>query len=796
MKNTARSLITIALIITALHTSNCRAQNNKKVTLWYDKPASQWHEAIPIGNGRLGGMVYGGVENETIAINEDTVWSGSPHDYTNVGSHQYLEQLRKLIKDEKYDEAAKFGAAHMLGVPRSQNRYQSLGKLSLEFENQTQPQDYRRKLNLAEGVVKVQYAIDGAKFTRQILSSNPDQVIAMHITCDKPGMISFTAALSSQHKKFSVNSIDENSFTLLGSSDAINFQCIVKARSKGGRITTDANKLKVVNADSVTILLAAATNYVNYKDVSANPEERCVEYLSKAQELSFANIKKRHIADHSELFNRVSLDLGGKETDINIPTDKLLENMTQGIHSALLEEQLYQFARYLTIAGARPGAQPMNLVGIWAEDLNAPWGGKWTLNINAELNTWPAETTNLSECHEPLLALLEDLRITGRKVAREHYNCRGFVAHHNTDLWRGSAPVDTSIHGLWPMGGAWLSRHIWEHYDFSRDEDYLRKYYPTMKEAAQFFVDYLTLDKDGYLSTCPAISFEQNFRKPDGTVGRLTYGPTMDNQILRDLFTNCIAATETLDIDTAFREQIKGIRSKLRPTQIDPNTGRIMEWAYPAEQDRISGQTAPLWGLSPGRQITPQDTPELAAAAIKHLKYTTPHIPAYQNGGSWVTGTILNEWARLGQAEHAYKTIHRAITERLYPNLMMHFYTKKYFEIDGNMGTTAGITEMLLQSHRLNKDDHPIIDLLPALPKAWPNGSIKGLRARGAFEVDIQWKDNSLQEATIRSLKGIPLTVYYKGKTVQIDTKPNKVYRFGPQWVSIELDDPKGGLGT
>ena len=528
-------------------------------------------------------------------------------------------------------------------------------------------------------------------------------------------------------------------------------------------------------------MIVAATNYVNYKDISADPEERCNEYLAKAQKRSFTDIKKIHIADHSALFDRVSLDLGGTDADTKIPTDRLLQNIIAGKHSALLEEQLFQFARYLTIAGARPGTQPMNLVGIWAEKLGAPWGGKWTLNINAELNTWPAETTNLPECHEPLLTLIEDLRVTGRKVAREHYKCRGFVAHHNTDLWRGSAPVDTAIHGLWPMGGAWLSRHIWEHYDFSRDIDYLRQYYPTMKEAAEFFIDYLTSDKEGYLSTCPAISFEQTFVKPDGVEGRLTYGPTMDNQILRDLFTNCIAASELLDMDAEFREQIKGIRSKLRPTLIDPDTGRIMEWAFKAEQSRVSGQTAPLWGISPGRQITPQDTPELAAAAIKHLEYTTPRMPGYQNGGSWVTGTILNEWARLGQSEQAYKTIHRAITQRLFPNLMMHFYTQKYFQIDGNMGTTAGITEMLLQSHRLNGDGNPVIDLLPALPKAWPNGSINGLRARGAFEVDIQWKNGVLQKAAIRSLKGTPLTVCYNGKTLQRATKPNNTYYFDQQ---------------
>ncbi|WP_419194867.1 glycosyl hydrolase family 95 catalytic domain-containing protein [Novipirellula herctigrandis] len=765
--------------------ANCHANDSSKVTLWYDRPAVSWSESLPIGNGRWGAMMHGDPAADVFYLNEETVWSGGPHDYTNVGSHQYLEPLRKLIREEKYDEAAEFGAAHSLGVPRKQQGYQNLGKLHLECQGHDSYSDYRRQLDLSTGLVEIKYKVGGATFTRQILASHPDDVIAIRLSCDQPGKISFTTFFSTEHTPQNRQHVGTNGLNITGTSSSrngiegkIHFESQIQVSTEGGSVSTDENRLSVTGADAATLVLVAATNYVDYQDVSGDPQSRCADCLSKIQQSSFADLKKRHIADHRGLFNRLSLDLGGTESDASIPTDRLIQKMLAGEHSALLEEQLFQFARYLSIAGARPGTQPLNLVGIWAEGLSAPWGGKWTLNINAELNTWPTETTNLAECHEPLLALIEDVRVTGRKVAREHYKCGGFVVHHNTDLWRGAAPVDTSIHGLWTLGGAWLSRHIWEHYDFSRDVEFLRKSYPTMREAAEFFVDYLTQDKDGYLSTCPAISFEQTFILADGRKGRLTYGPTMDNQILYDLFSNCIAATKVLDIDPDFREQLGAIRSKLRPTKIDSKTGRLMEWAFPAEQTVVSGQTAPLWAISPGRAITPHDTPELAAAAVKHLVYTIPKIPVYQRGGSWITGTLLNEWARLGEPEQAYKTIHKAITQYLYPNLMMHFYTQKYFQIDGNMGTCAGMTEMLMQSHRLSDSGQPIVDLLPALPQAWPTGSVSGLCGRGAFVFDLQWRNGKLLQVDVTSLKGTPLTMCYDGKAIVLETEANQKYHF------------------
>ena len=756
----------------------------KYTTLWYDKPGETWAEALPIGSGRLGAMMLGQPAEERFYLNEDTVWSGQPHDYTNVGAYKHLEELRQLILDGKYDEAVKFGAEHSLGDPPGQQGYQCLGRLHLEFPGHENYTDYYRQLDMSTAMVDVKYQVGDATFTRQILASYPDQVIAMNLDCDKPGKITFKARFSTLHEKHSIKSIGNDILVVegfgadgRGLEGKIQFQSQLHVQVKGGSVSVQNGVLSVNGADSATLWVVAATNYVNYKDISADPEKRCSSYLANARKSTFEQIKKRHITDHSELFNRVSIDLGGTVADKNIPTDKLLEKRKRGEFSALFDEQLFQFARYLTIAGARPGTQPLNLVGIWVEGLQTGWGGKWTLNINAELNTWPVETTNLAECHEPLLMLLEDLRVTGRRVAKEHYNCGGFVVHHNTDLWRASAPTDTAMHGLWTMGGAWLSRHIYEHYDFSGDQAYLRKYYPTMKEAAEFFFDFLIEDPDGYLSTCPAIEFEQSFKKKDGTVGRLTYSPTMDNQILYDLFTNCIQASEILDIDADFRKKAAEFRSRLRPNKIDPDNGLIMGWPYPAVEPRDTGETGELWAVSPGREINPIDTPELAAAAIKRLEFLVTEAPGYMKGGSWVTGTIMNHTARLHQPELAYATLDRAIKDRLYPNMMMYFL-QMWFQIDGNMGATAGMTEMIMQSHRRTKTGDPIIDLLPALPAAWATGSVQGLRARGAFEVDLQWKDGQLTAAAITSLKGTPLTACYGDKTVQLKTKANQTYRF------------------
>ncbi len=713
-------------------------------------------------------MVYGGVDTETIDLSEESVWSGEPHDYAHTGSVRHLPELRRLIFAGEYEQAARFGEAHSLGHPRSQAAYQSLGTLTLRFPDHTEIRDYSRELRMDDAIATVHYRMGDAVFTRQTIASYPHQVVAIELSCSENRRITCEITLDSLHQKSRVVP-DKGGISLVGTSDAIQFQAIVNVRTEGGMVRVSDGTLQIREADSAVVFLAAATNFVGYADLSGDPATRCRAVLSKVEPLDFQSILQTHTKDFRRLYQRVSIDLGGT-TEEDLPTDELIRQVSAGNRSALLEEKLFNFGRYLTISGARPGTQPLNLVGVWAVDgLEAPWGGKWTLNINAELNTWPVETTNLAECHEPLLALLDDLKETGTRVAREHYGCRGFVAHHNTDLWRGAAPVDTPFHGLWAMGSAWLCRHIVEHYDFSRDVGFLASAYPTLREAALFYEDFLTEGPDGFLVSCPAISWEQSFLLPDGEEGRLTYGPTMDNEILHDFFSNCLRAAATLNTDEADQRRWRSILRRLRPIEIDPETGRLMEWAYPAEKAHASGQMTPLWAVAPGNQISPQDTPGLAHAAVNYLKHHIPQIPEWESAGSWVSGTILNYWARLCEETNAYATLVKAMREKLHPNLMMHFYPEEYFQIDGNMGATAGIAEMLLQSHRTTKDGHPILDVLPALPGEWPTGSVRGLRARGAFEVDIFWTDGKLEWIDLTSLTGTSFLATYKGQTFDGD---------------------------
>ena len=726
--------------------------------LWYRQPARAWSEALPLGNGRLGAMVFGGVAEERIQLNEDTLWSGEPHDYNHPGAFAHLAEVRKLIAEQKFDDAKKLADATMRGLPEGQASYQPLGDLNFVFENHATAQDYRRELNLADSLARVSYRIGDATFTRELFISNPDQVMVVRLSCDQPQRLSFALNFASQHSNQVVATADGrlamSGEVQIGHFDGekhgTRFAAEVRVAADGGKIVAENNTLSVREANAVTLTYSAATSYRNYKDISGDAQALCRKHLDAAAVKTLAQLRAAHVADVRALFNRMSLDLGGADA-AQRPTDERVAAVRQGANDPLLVAQSFQFGRYLLMAGSRPGAQPLNLQGIWNETTKPAWGAKWTLNCNAEINYWPVETCNLSECHEPLLRMIEELREPGRVTAKNNYNCRGWVVHHNTDIWHGTAVVDGFAFGAFTGSGAWLCHHLWEHYAFSRDKKFLARAYPTMKEAAEFYVDFLIPDASGHLLTSPSISFEQSFRTPDGKKGALCAGPTIDMQLLRDLFTHCIAASELLGVDAGFRAKLAEVRARLRPTVVSPRNGQIQEWPEDWEPTFGGNQLAPLWGLNPGDEITPWATPALAAAAKKTLLERDMWF------GSWASALRVNCAARLGDGALAEQMLGHHMRGHVAPSLLSLFSNRWGFQIDGNLGVTAGIAEMLLQSHG------GIISLLPALPPSWSTGKVTGLRARGNYIVDIAWHDGQVTSYRIASVEPREVKVRVNG---------------------------------
>ena len=733
---------------------------NNNLRLWYKESARDWNEALPIGNGRLGGMIFGNTEKERIQLNEDSIWYGGPVDRNNPDAFTYLPKIRSLLFEGKIKEAERLATMALSGTPEGQRHYQPLGDLFLNFNHdKNRVENYLRELDLNSGLVKVQYSHDGVTYTREHFASAVDQVIVIRITADKPSSISFDAQLRRGKYIEKIQKIAYDSIMLRGNTggeEGISFSTIVRAIARGGKVCTIGENLLVEDADEVVLLLSAATTFRNedYIDV-------CERYIDNAAGRSYEDLLQDHVKDYQALFNRMELNLQGlndrAEELETLPIDERLKRVREGKDDFGLISLYFQFGRYLLISCSRPGTLPANLQGIWNQHMLPPWDSKYTININAEMNYWPAEVCNLSECHEPLFDLLERMREPGRRTARAMYGCRGFVAHHNTDIYGDTAPQDIYIPATyWPMGAAWLSLHLWEHYEFTQDIEFLREKYPVMREAAEFFLDFLVEDSKGRLVTCPSVSPENSYRLENGEQGALCVGSSMDSQIIYALYSRCIEAAQILGVDEDYIQSFKEVIDKLPKPEIG-KYGQIQEWAEDYEEVEPGHRhISHLFALHPGNQITVRNTPELAQAARKTLERRLAH-----GGGhtGWSRAWIINMWARLEDGEEAYNNLKALIGKSTLPNM---FDTHPPFQIDGNFGGIAGIAEMLIQSHAGE------ISLLPALPEAWVGGSIKGVRARGGLEVDMEWRQGRLDKVVLKPQVSGTFMIRYKQKSGQV----------------------------
>jgi alpha-L-fucosidase 2 len=759
-------------IIGLIFLQNLQAQNNSSLKLWYDKPAKQWVEALPVGNGRLGAMVYGNPSKEEIQLNENTIWAGQPYRNDNLDAKKALPEVRKLIFEGKYKEAQDLVNQKIISRNSQGMPYQTAGSLFLSFPGHDKFTDYYRELNLETAITSVRYNVDGVTYKHEVFSSFPDQVIVVRITADKPGKINFSASMN---RPAPVNiSIDGKDKLIMagvtGDCDSIKgtvkFQAQIKIKTEGGKVSATDTSLVVSDANAATIYISIASSFKNYKDISVDAGRKANDYLKRAVGKKYEKSLKDHVDDFQRYFNRVKIDLGITNAAKN-PTDIRIKEFSNG-NDPQLAVLYFQFGRYLLISSSRPGGQPANLQGIWANELYPSWDSKYTVNINTEMNYWPSESTNLSEMNEPLIQMVRELSESGKQTAKDMYGADGWVVHHNTDIWRMNGPIDGSYWGMWPMGGAWLSQHLFEKYEYNGDKNYLKTIYPVMKGAAEFLLSFLIEEpKHKWLVVCPSISPENS--PTDHPESSISAGTTMDNQLVFDLITKTIKAAQVLKTDKEFIAKLNETLGKIPPMQIG-QYGQLQEWIEDWDNPKDKHRhVSHLYGAFPSNQISPFRTSELFDAARNSLIYRG------DPSTGWSMNWKINLWAHFLDGNHAYKLMTDQIklvdesareSGGTYPNM---FDAHPPFQIDGNFGFTSGLSEMILQSN------DGAIFILPALPDIWKDGSAKGLCARGGFVIkDIEWKSGAVSKLIIKSNLGGNCRVRSYSK---IKTEGNKVLK-------------------